>query len=94
MDDTYAEVGTEVVICFYRPPIDPTFQIYHRKRTTIIEVRHSQVSCRFSQCRVAADRGQNWWSISNMILASDIDLLLPEQKALIQDHNGKNNPLL
>jgi len=79
MDASYAEVGTEVVICFYRPPHHDVNQKYCGRRTVITEVRHFS-----SQCRVAVDDGYWWWSISNMILASDIDLLSPEQRSRIR----------
>ena len=77
MDASYAEAGTEVVICFHRPSV--TRQDYCSRRTTIIQVADDG-----DACRVAADTGYYWWAVSNMILASDIDLLTPEQRVKIR----------
>ena len=80
MDATYAEVGAEVVICFHRSERYPQYtQRYVCKKTFI-----TMASPRGVVCKVQIDNGYYWWPIQDMILASDIDLLTPEQRARIR----------
>lgn len=87
MDSSYAEVGTEVVIGFgdWCPDYDnigPMRDLLGTK-TTITRVR-SFNAVRNPWCHVAADDGRWWWPVCDMILASDIDLLTPEQRVKIR----------
>lgn len=80
MDPVYAEVGAEVVVGLYYDPnghFNSTAKKYFGKKTIIIE----RVSY---TCRVEIDKGFHCWPIQDMILASDIPLLTPEQRARIK----------
>ena len=87
MDATYAEVGTEVVIGFgdWCPDYNryPSMRALLGTQTVIIEV-DLEFSVECPWCRVKADGGKWWWPVCDMILASDIDLLAPEQKSRIR----------
>ena len=81
MDTSYAEVGTEIVICFHRPErYVQEVQKYVCKKTVITEVVNEPPAV----CHVKIDGGFYWWPIDDMILASDIDLLTPEQRERIR----------
>jgi len=89
MDATYAEVGTEVVVCFHRPERYPQYiQRYVCKKTFITMASPTTYSDGTADggvvCKVQIDNGYYWWSIQDMILASDIDLLTPEQRSRIR----------
>lgn len=86
MEQTYAEVGTEVVIGFRGKCNDYRFiedmgRLRYTK-TIITEVRIN--TSNEAWCHVLADNTRWWWPAYDMILASDIDLLTPEQKAKIR----------
>lgn len=83
MDRIYAEIGVEVVICFsgkYQYRDEYKHLMY--TRGTIIQI------CGTHGCITAPgfqkDDETLLWPIDDMILASDIDLLTPEQKAKIR----------
>ncbi len=79
MDPVYAEVGAEVVIAFHRQELYTISRpvVYVGRKTVIIRVGDND-------CGVRADGGYYWWPVRDMILASDIDLLTPEQKLKIK----------
>jgi len=80
MDTSYAEVGAEVVIGLnYLSDAQSVAAArkYFGKKTVIIGVAGD---C----CQVQIDGGHYFWPIQDMILASDIDLLQPEQKAWVR----------
>jgi hypothetical protein len=87
MDPIYAEVGAEVVIGFHR---QSQYAFRHRgAKTTITYVKRESLGPRAScpsvtWCKVSLDSGFYWWSVNDMILASDIDLLTPEQRSRIK----------
>jgi hypothetical protein len=71
MDITYMEEGTEVVLrplALYHPKYE-----YKGKAGIITFVL-------LGKCTVTCDAGCYWWFSSEMILASDVPLLTPEQK--------------
>ena len=72
MDGTYMEEGTEVVL---RPRDD----WWHPKYTYKGKVGIISFVLQ-DKCTVTCDAGCYWWFPSEMILASDVPLLTPEQK--------------
>ena len=80
MDASYAEVGTEVVIAFHRSELYRYYGQRYVCRKATITRKHATVD----SCQVDADPDGSWWPIEDMILASDIDLLMPEQRARIR----------
>lgn len=83
MDESYAEVGAEVVIgfgCKCNICIEDMNRLRYTK-TIITGVRINIVN--EAWCHVSADNNK-WWPAYDMILASDIDLLTPEQRAKIR----------
>lgn len=92
MDNTYAEVGTEVVlgkhVCrsrgeHWRSEKDQ----YVGKRTTITYVTGLDFSGCLC-CAVSCDNSRWDWRVESMILASDVPLLTPEQKAKMRIQDG------
>ena len=81
MDATYAEVGAEVVICFHRSERYPQYTQRYVCKKTFITMASPTTGV---VCKVQIDNGYYWWPIQDMILASDIDLLTPEQKSRIR----------
>ena len=92
MDSSYAEVGTEVVISFgnkYR--YESHAQPYLCKRGLIIGTKQFTMGSRkiITWARVKTSYGSEWsnnlwWPVDDMILASDIDLLNPDQRERIK----------
>jgi len=81
MDPTYAEVGTEVVVGFTQNHYYSCFV----RDSLPIKTTITQVHAEGGWCRVKADGSKYWWPVDDMILASDISLLLPEQKSRINE---------
>ena len=84
MDPVYAEVGAEVVIGFHRHS-QYAFR-YRGAKTTITYVKRESPGPR-AWCKVSLDNGFHgcyWFPVDDMILASDIPLLTPEQRARIK----------
>jgi hypothetical protein len=79
MDISYAEVGTEVVIAFHRQEQYHSVQRYIGRKTFI-----TKVDIFSKTCKTNIDGEFYWWPVRDMILASDIDLLTPEQKLKIK----------
>jgi hypothetical protein len=77
MDNTYAEVGTRVVV---------TDGEFTGKKAT---VTRAPLSNRSGVCVVCFDDGENYyWPIRKMILASDVPLLTPKQKTKLGIKDG------
>jgi len=89
MDSTYAEAGTKVVLGKHvfktdsrlSDNWDPQMDSFVGKMATIKEVSgiddYGCVCCRVKE--------YGWvWRVENMILASDVPLLTPEQRAKLQ----------
>ena len=82
MDSSYAEVGTEVILG--RPKTD--FRGYwitemedHVGKRAKIQTTNIHRSG-YDVCYVDVDGGLCYWRVQDMILASDVPLLTPEQK--------------
>jgi hypothetical protein len=88
MDESYAEVGTEVILG--RPKNNApgywvrTMEPYVGGKATIISVHLGLCSV----CYVDADMGRYYWRVEDMILASDVPLLTPGQKAKMRIKDG------
>ena len=79
MDATYAVYGTKVVVGFHRPErYDERVNQYVCRITHVIRADDE------NRCHVFIDNGFHRWPIQDMILASDIPLLTPEQRARIK----------
>lgn len=85
MDDTYAEVGTEVILgkhtrvgnCCLAWAEGKECYVGRKTRITMVVGKDCiGALC----CRVQCDYGKYRWRVENMILASDVPLLIPEQK--------------
>ena len=88
MDNSYAEIGTWVILGKHKREDrwfgfswHPHMERYVGKKTRIKNVF---VVGDMVWCYVACDRGQFSWRAEDMILASDIPLLTPEQKAQLR----------
>jgi hypothetical protein len=86
MDESYAEVGTWVILGRHKRSVrgfgtywDSRMNQYVGRKTKIKHV------CAFDDkivlCQVACDNGHFLWRAEDMILASDVPLLTTEQKA-------------
>ena len=84
MDSTYAEVGTWVILGKHNRRVDfygwdfgfewqPEMEQYVGRKTQI-RITDGRL------CLVWCDGGAYRWRVENMILASDVPLLTPEQK--------------
>jgi hypothetical protein len=76
MDDTYAEVGTEVII--WKPLI--TSKAHYKGHRGVIVTCH-RISGSWA-CAISGVRGWLWFP-EELILATDEPLLRPEQKRTI-----------
>ena len=83
MDASYAEIGTWVILGKHKRFVgwdgfswNPDMEKYVGQKTTIKHVYHDVITV----CQVACDRGWYYWRVEDMILASDVPLLTPEQK--------------
>jgi hypothetical protein len=86
MEDVYAVPGAEVIIGFHQKCSDYQ-NLYDMGRLLGTKTKITNVIADISSpnkreiwCTVTADCGRRWWPAYDMILASDIDLLTPEQK--------------
>ena len=90
MDDTYAEVGTEIVIGFgtrrgTRYTYLPAVRSYLCTRGLITETQRSSNGEGNIITWARVDRSNTlWWPVCDMILASHIDLLSPDQRKRIK----------
>ena len=85
MDATYTAVGTEVVIGFgARYTYLPEVRRYLCRRGLITEAKRGTNGEGVTAWARVDISGTLWWPVDDMILASDIDLLSPEQKARIK----------
>ena len=85
MDESYAEVGTEVILGkhIHIPGGGSNWneekEAYVGMKTTIIRIKsrdYADCLC----CAVACDKGIWSWRVKNMILASDVPLLTIDEK--------------
>jgi hypothetical protein len=82
MDSTYAEVGTEVILG--KPKTDlhgywiTAMEAHVGKRAKIQLVETHWLG--YQICYVDVDSGVCYWRVQDMILASDVPLLTPEQR--------------
>jgi hypothetical protein len=83
MDSSYAEPGT-CVILLSRFPNPADWGTWVGRKARII--RPMQLSP--SKCIVIVDDQEMSWKIQNMILASDVPLLTPEQKRYLRIQDG------
>ena len=84
MDDTYAEIGTEVILCKHKRRISPIgfswcdgcMDPLIGMKTKITEVfqRSGVLVC------LVENGTHHYWRVEDMILASDVPLLTPKQK--------------
>lgn len=85
MEDVYATVGAEVIIGFHNSDrYTGRMSRYVGFKTRIRNMYRSLYGKKLLWCKVDADRCDEWWPVCDMILASDIDLLTPEQKDRIK----------
>lgn len=88
MDETYAEVGTRVVLGRHTTVRGgrnwhSSMDCFVGKITAITCIEGNDVN----GCLVCSVKGNNWnWRVQNMILASDIPLLTSEQKEKLNIH--------
>lgn len=92
MDETYAEIGTEVILGKHVGRSCGTEWVqeqnqYVGKKTTITRVRGTDFSGCLC-CSVSCDNSRWDWRVESMILASDVPLLTPEQKAKMRIQDG------
>ena len=89
MDASYAEIGTWVILGKHKREDrylglswHPDMEKYVGKKTIIkaVFMRTGGIVI----CFVACDRGRFAWRAEDMILASDVPLLTPEQKAQLR----------
>ena len=97
MDESYAEVGTEVILgkhVMRRRGKNWTeaMDVY-----VGVKVKITGLSRGFSEhrdlsgclcCKVDLDHGEHDWRVESMILASDVPLLTPEQRAKLRIQDG------
>ena len=84
MEDIYATVGAEVIIGFHNSTRYTGVMSKYVGFKTRIRSVYRTLYGRKLWCKVDADRRDEWWPVCDMILASDIDLLTPEQKARVK----------
>ena len=85
MDATYTAVGTEVVIGFgARYTYLLEVQRYLCRRGLITEAKQGTNGSGVTAWARVDISDTLWWPVDDMILASDIDLLTPEQKSRIR----------
>ncbi len=92
MDDTYAEVGVEVILGEHVPRSrganwNPGQELYVGRKTKITRVCGTDYSGCLC-CYVECDFGHNDWRVENMILASDVPLLTPEDRVRRKIRDG------
>lgn len=92
MDESYAEIGTEVILGRHVDRIMgrnwcEEKNLYIGVKTKIIRTGMRDMSgC--STCHVECDGGRFNWRVESMILASDVPLLTPKQKAKMGIKDG------
>ncbi len=91
MDETYAEIGTEVILGRHTQDNryvglewDPNMERFVGRKTTITAFKRGRVPA----CYVACDGGDFYWRIQDMILASDVPLLTPEERVRRKIRDG------
>ena len=79
MDSTYAEVGTEVILLSKSTPF------YNGRKAVVTQSpRLGRDGSKSRYCVVDVNSYCFHWRVEDMILASDIPLLTPEQRAELQ----------
>jgi len=91
MDTSYAEKGTEVILGKHvnrscGTNWSDTMDLYVGCKTKIVRVTGKDYSGCLC-CVVECDRS-HFWRVENMILASDVPLLTPEQKVQLRIQDG------
>ena len=82
MDASYAEIGTWVILGKHKRfgwdgfSWNSDMEKYVGQKTKIKHVYPDVITV----CQVACDNGWYYWRVEDMILASDVPLLTPEQK--------------
>jgi len=92
MDTSYAEKGTEVILGKHvrrsaGPNWSEEMERYVGCKTKIVQVTSPDYSGCLC-CVVECDSGEYSWRVENMILASDVPLLTPEQKSKLRIQDG------
>ena len=93
MDESYAEVGTKVILGRHKRRTrvgiawcEGEMDAYVGSEATICDVFKATDDC--MACYVDIDQGQYYWRAEDMILASDVPLLTPEQKRYLRIQDG------
>ena len=92
MDESYAEVGVSVILgihkreTVYGTDWDSAMDKYIGREAVIRRTRYIADGC--LACYVDVDGGEFYWRVEDMILASDVPLLTPEQKAKLGIQDG------
>jgi hypothetical protein len=89
MDESYAEVGTEVILGKHVHKFGgqnwiEAKEAYVGMRTTITRVRGLRDFAGCLCCSVVCDGGEYSWRVESMILASDVPLLTPQQRVQLR----------
>ena len=78
MDETYAEIGTEVILCKHKRRISP---IGYSWCDGCMKTKITEVFQRSGVLVCLVENGtHHYWRVEDMILASDVTLLTPKQK--------------
>jgi hypothetical protein len=97
MDESYAEVGTKVILGKHkrytsrsRDWCNMCMAIYVGREAVIQNIRVASDQCVICKVTISGAEVPHWWRAEDMILASDVPLLTPEKKRKLGIKDGRS----